>query len=113
MGRCDAQEDDEQVYALAVDGDNNVYGFVRVVPIYGRKGWGIDLMRRTARVPVGTMELIIVRSMEYLKARGAGIVSLGLAPMSNINHSNETFLEYDIDFLSNFLGDLRKNASLY
>ena len=113
MGRFDAHGDDEQVYALAVDGDNNVYGFVSFVPIYGRKGWGIDLMRRTVRVPVGTMELIIVRSIEYLKAAGAGIVSLGLAPMSNINHSDETFLEYGIDFLSNFVGDLSKKASLY
>lgn len=112
MGRFDAHGDDEQVYALAVDGDNNVYGFVSFVPIYGRKGWGIDLMRRTTRVPVGTMELIIVRSMEYLKAGGAEIVSLGLAPMSNINHSDETFLEYGIDFLSNFVGDLSKKASL-
>src|SRR5258708_13267226 len=32
--------------------------------------------------------------------------------MSNINHSDETFLEYGIDFLSNFVGDLSKKASL-
>jgi phosphatidylglycerol lysyltransferase len=112
IGRFDVHGDDEQIYALAVDGHNNVYGFVSFVPIYGRKGWGIDLMRRRAQIPVGTMELLIVRSMEYLKARGAEIVSLGLAPMSNINHSDETFLEYGIDFLSNFVGDLSKKASL-
>lgn len=112
MGRFDVQGDDEQVYALAVDANNNVYGFMSFVPIYGRKGWGIDLMRRKARIPVGTMELLIVRSMEYLKARGAEIVSLGLAPMCNINHSDETFLEYGIDLLSNFVGDLSKKASL-
>src|SRR5260370_16675552 len=94
MVRFEAHGDDEQIYSLAVDGDNNVYGFVSFVPIYGRKGWGIDLMRRTARVPVGTMELIIVRSIEYLKAGGARILSLVLAPMLNINHSDQTFLEY-------------------
>jgi phosphatidylglycerol lysyltransferase len=70
-------------------------------------------MRRAAQVPVGTMELILVRSMEYLKARGAEIVSLGLAPMSNSNHSDETFLEEGIDFLSNFVGDMNKKASLF
>ena len=112
MGRFDVHGDDEQVYAVAVDADNNVYGFVSFVPIYGRKGWGIDLMRRSARIPVGTIELLIVRSMEYLKTRGAEIVSLGLAPMSNINHSDETFLEYGIDLLSNFVGDLSKKDSL-
>ncbi|MDQ6660813.1 MAG: phosphatidylglycerol lysyltransferase domain-containing protein [Chloroflexota bacterium] len=112
MGRFDVHGDDEQVYALAVDVDNNVYGFVSFVPIYGRKGWGIDLMRRTASVPTGTMELLIVRSIEHLKAGGSEIVSLGLAPLSNIKHSDETFLEYGIDFLSNFVGDLSKKASL-
>jgi len=112
MGRFDVHGDDEQVYAVAVDADNNVYGFVSFVPIYGRKGWGIDLMRRSARIPVGTMELLIVRSMDYLKARGAEIMSLGLAPMSNINHSDENFLEYGIDLLSSFVGDLSKKDSL-
>ena len=112
MGRFDVHGDDEQIYALAIDADNSVYGFVSFVPIHGRKGWGIDLMRRTAKVPVGTIELLIVRSVEYLKARGAEMVSLGLAPMSNINHSDETFLDYGIDFLSNFVGDLSKKSSL-
>lgn len=112
MGCFDVHGDEEQIYALAVDADNHVYGFVSFVPIYGRKGWGIDLMRRTAKVPVGTIELLIVRSIEYLKTRGAEIVSLGLAPMSNINHSDETFLDYGIDFLSNFVGDLSKKSSL-
>src|SRR5205085_4684466 len=77
MGRFDVHGDEEQVYAVAVDADNKVYGFVSFVPIYGRKGWGIDLMRRSSRVPSGTMELLIVRSIEYLKDSGAGIVSLG------------------------------------
>ena len=40
------------------------------------------------------------------------MVSLGLAPMSNINHSDETFLDYGIDLLSNFVGDLSKKSSL-
>jgi phosphatidylglycerol lysyltransferase len=112
MGRFDAHGDAEQVLALAIDANNRVYGFVSFVPIYGRNGWGIDLMRRNVRVPVGTMELLIVRSIEYLKAGGAEIISLGLAPMSNFNRSDETFMEYGIDLLSNFVGDLSKKTSL-
>jgi phosphatidylglycerol lysyltransferase len=112
MGRFDVHGDIEQVYAVAIDADNKVYGFVSFVPIYGRKGWGIDLMRRSTRVSSGTMELLIVRSIEYLKAGGAELVSLGLAPMSNIDQSDETFLDYGIDLLSNFVGDLSKKTSL-
>ncbi len=113
MGRFDAHGDDEQMYALAVDADNHVYGFVSFVPIYGRRGWGIDLMRRRAQIPGGTMELLIVRSIEHLKDRGAEVVSLGLAPMSNSNHSDETLLESGIDFLANFVGNLGQRDSLY
>jgi phosphatidylglycerol lysyltransferase len=32
--------------------------------------------------------------------------------MSNFNHSDETFMEYGIDRLSNVVGDLSKKASL-
>lgn len=112
MGRFDVHGDDEQVYALAIDTDNKVHGFVSFVPIYGRKGWGVDLMRRALQAPVGTMELLLVRSTEYLKARGAQIVSLGLAPRSNVNQTDETFLENGIDFLTHFVGDLNKKSSL-
>jgi phosphatidylglycerol lysyltransferase len=112
MGRFDVYGDEQQVYAVAVDANSTVYGFVSFVPIYGRNGWGIDLMRRASNVPSGMMELLIVRSVEYLKARGTEIVSLGLAPMSNVNQADETFIEYGIDRLSNFVGDLSKKASL-
>lgn len=112
MGRFEAEGDAEQVYALAVDADNRVYGFLSFVPIYGRRGWGIDLMRRAPQVPGGTMELLIVRSIAYLQANGAEIMSLGLAPMNNVNQSDVSRLEAGMDFLAKIVGDLQKNASL-
>lgn len=112
MGRFEAEGDAEQVYALAVDADNRVYGFLSFVPIYGRRGWGIDLMRRAPQVPGGTMELLIVRSIAYLQAHGAEIMSLGLAPMNNVNQSDVSRLEAGMDFLAKIVGDLQKNASL-
>ncbi len=112
MGRFDGEGDAEQIYALAVDAENRVAGFVSFVPIYGRKGWGIDLMRRAPQVPGGMMELLIVRSVEYLKAHGAQMVSLGLAPMHNTSQCESSRLESSVDFLTNAVGDLKKKASL-
>lgn len=46
MGRFDPYCDAEQVYAVAVDTNNTVHAYVTFVPIYGRNGWGLDLMRQ-------------------------------------------------------------------
>jgi phosphatidylglycerol lysyltransferase len=112
MGHFDPQGDPEQLYALAVDQHNKVHAFVSFVPIYGRNGWGLDLMRRAELAAPGTMELLLARSIEYMKSRGMETVSLGLAPLSDINKEDETFLGSSIDFLSNRFGNPDKNRSL-
>jgi phosphatidylglycerol lysyltransferase len=113
MGRFSTQGDSEQLYALAVDDSNKVHAFVSFIPIYGRHGWGLDLMRRAEPCAPGTMELLLARTIEYLKTTGAEIASLGLAPLSNANGEGETFLGSRIDYLSNRFGNPAKNLSLF
>ncbi|GAC1393601.1 MAG: hypothetical protein NVS4B11_22590 [Ktedonobacteraceae bacterium] len=113
MGRFDPLGDKELLTAVAVDMHNKVHAFVTFVPIYGRNGYGLDLMRRAEQPAPGTMELLLARSIEYLKERGAAMVSLGLAPQSNANEDDETFLANSIDFLTHRFGDPEKNCSLF
>ncbi|QBD79541.1 DUF2156 domain-containing protein [Ktedonosporobacter rubrisoli] len=113
MGHFDPQSNPELMYAVAVDKTNRVHAFVNFVPIYGREGWGLDLMRRAARCAPGTMELLLARSIEYLKSCGAQTISLGLAPLGNTNKDDETFLGSSIDFLTHRFGDPEKNRSLF
>ncbi len=113
MGRFDPYCDDEQVYALAVDKSNRVHAFVTFVPIYGRKGWGLDLMRRADQAVPGTMERLLASSIEHLGMAGTDIVSLGLAPMSDVNCAHHTFLDTSIDFLTQHFGNPAKNRSLF
>lgn len=113
MGRFELQGDDEILYALAVDTSNKVHAFVTFVPIYGRHGWGLDLMRRAEQSAPGTMELLLARSIEYVKGRGACMVSLGLAPLSNVNDDDGTFLGTSIDFVTGRFGNPSKNQSLF
>jgi phosphatidylglycerol lysyltransferase len=113
MGHFDPYGDSEQIYALAVDGDNKVHAFVTFVPIYGRHGWGLDLMRRAEQAAPGTMELLLARSIEYFKKEGYDRVSLGLAPLGNSNHTDESFVETSIDFLTQHFGNPGKNHSLF
>lgn len=113
MGHFDPYGDAEQVYALAVDESNKVHAFATFVPIYGRHGWGLDLMRRAEQAAPGTMELLLARSIESFKKEGSDVVSLGLAPMSNSQGEDETFVETSIDFLTQRFGNPDKNRSLF
>lgn len=113
MGRFDAHGDSEQIYALAVDEANRVHAFVTFVPVYGRNGWGLDLMRRAEQAAPGAMECLLADAIEYLGKKGADIVSLGLAPLSDVNGTNHTFLETSIDFLVRHFGNPNKNRSLF
>jgi phosphatidylglycerol lysyltransferase len=113
MGRFDPVGDPEQITALAVDESGSVHAFVTFAPIYGRKGWGLDLLRRAERCAPGTMELLLARSIEYLRNCGAGMVSLGLAPLSNANHEDVSLLDNSIDFLTHRFGNLSNSQSLF
>jgi phosphatidylglycerol lysyltransferase len=113
MGRFSPQGDPKQLYALAIDEHNKVHAFVSFIPIYGRNGWGLDLMRRAEQCAPGTMELLLARSLEYMKNDGIQMASLGLAPLSNANGEDETFLGTSIDFLTERFGNPSKNQSLF
>jgi phosphatidylglycerol lysyltransferase len=113
LGQFDSIGDPEQITALAIEDNNRVHAFVTFIPIYGRKGWGLDLMRRAERCAPGTMELLLARSIEYLKNCGADMVSLGLAPMSNANNEDASLLDSSIDLLTHRFGDLNNSQSLF
>jgi phosphatidylglycerol lysyltransferase len=113
MGRFDPYEKSEQLYALALDEANRVHAFVSFIPISGRGGWGLDLMRRAEQCAPGTMELLLARSIEHIKSCGGKMVSLGLAPLSNANQEDENFLETSIDSLTYRFGNPARNQSLF
>ena len=113
MGQFDCIGDPEQMTALAIDNNNRVHAFVTFIPIYGRKGWGLDLMRRADQCAPGTMELLLARSIEFLKSCGAEMVSLGLAPLSNANNEDASLLDSSIDLLTHRFGNLKDSQSLF
>ncbi len=113
MGHFNPLGDTQQLTALAIDNDNKVHAFVTFVPIYGRHGWGLDLMRRAAQPAPGTMELLLARSLEYMKSLGSEMASLGLAPLSNVNAEEETFLSNSVDFLTGRFGNMAQSQSLF
>ncbi|HEX9056514.1 MAG TPA: phosphatidylglycerol lysyltransferase domain-containing protein [Ktedonobacterales bacterium] len=113
MGRFGEKLDVETVYAVAVDAESRVHAFVSFVPIYGRDGWSLDLMRRDATSASGTMELLLVRAVEQFGSRAARILCLGLAPKANTSGEPCSSIEQLCYFFTSRFGGLSRAASLY
>ncbi|HKD73934.1 MAG TPA: phosphatidylglycerol lysyltransferase domain-containing protein, partial [Ktedonobacterales bacterium] len=83
MGRWGDTYLPDRLVAVAVDAQGHAQAFTTFVPVYGRSGWALDLMRRSPQATSGTMELLLVRAIERFHDEGANLLSLGLAPLAN------------------------------
>jgi phosphatidylglycerol lysyltransferase len=60
-------------------------GFIICEPIYGRRGYYLDVTRRRRDAVRGTMELLTTEVFRILHAEGYAIASMGLAPLANMD----------------------------
>jgi phosphatidylglycerol lysyltransferase len=85
MGRFDPHRLNEVWLAVAWDpATRRVEGFCTWVPIPARRGWSIDLMRRREDSPTGTMEFLVVKSLEKARDRGDAMLSLALSALAKV-----------------------------
>ncbi len=91
MGRFDATHLRDVWVAVAYNETaRRIEAFVSWVPVPGRRGWALDLTRRRGGAPLGTMELLVVRSVEAARTRGDAIVSLSLSALAKVDEPAET-----------------------
>lgn len=67
-----------------------VEGFLTWEPIWARRGWALDLIRRRRSASAGTMELLVVRSIEEARSRGDAMLSLSLSALADVERDDET-----------------------
>ena len=90
MGFFDPEQLDQAWLSVAWDTKNKrVEAFCTWTPIWARKGWAIDLMRRRHNAPTGAMELLVVKSTEHARARGDQLMSLSLSALVKVSHAAE------------------------
>lgn len=83
MGRFDFGRLRDSWLAVAWDpAGARAVAFVTWVPIWGRRGWALDLMRRREDAPAGAMEFLIASCAEEARARGDDILSLSLSALA-------------------------------
>ncbi len=102
----------DRLIAVATDAEGQPLAFATFVPVPGRQGWALDLMRRSPQSVAGTMELLLVRAIERLRDEGAQVLSLGLAPLANHNDEPVTNLGQLCAACSVRFGSTRQAASL-
>jgi phosphatidylglycerol lysyltransferase len=61
-----------------------VEAFCTFVPIWGRRGWTLDLMRRRSDSLTGSTEFLVVKAVERARARGDAMISLSLSALAKV-----------------------------
>ena len=109
------------VTAIATRNAGQVCAFVTFTPIYGsqeshpehvRWGWALDLMRRTPDAPPGIIELLLVRSIERFRDKGARVVSLGTVAMADTRQEMTASQKQIANFAFEHLRFLETHRSL-
>ncbi|MCA0988595.1 phosphatidylglycerol lysyltransferase domain-containing protein [Guptibacillus algicola] len=79
--------------ALLKDSESRIIAFATIA-ISSSKSTCIDLMRKTATSPHGTMDVLFINIFKWLKEQQYETCSLGMAPLSNVgNHKDSQMCE--------------------
>jgi phosphatidylglycerol lysyltransferase len=112
LGTLSTLRDPAITVGLAYDSAHRLQAFVSWLPVPGRNGWTLDLMRRRPDAPHGVMELLIVRSIEEASRRGLDEVSLGLAPLAITPSGSNRLAERALKSVYGQLDRFRRSRSL-
>lgn len=82
LGRLPRPTDHDARVLVAIEGDK-VLGFLSFVPVFGAKGWSLDMMRRTTESPNGLTEFMVMQAARRLRAEGFEFMSLNFASLSS------------------------------
>jgi phosphatidylglycerol lysyltransferase len=73
----------------AVGSQDEIYGFLNIIPSYCKGEATNDLMRRKQNAPNGIMDFLFLKSFIHLKAQGYERFSLGMAPMAGFQENEQ------------------------
>jgi phosphatidylglycerol lysyltransferase len=66
-----------------------VEGFCTWTPVWARRGWALDLMRRRNDAPAGLMDVLVVRAIEHARERGDELLSLALSALVKVSNGGD------------------------
>ena len=81
LGRLPREDDVDTRILVAREGDR-VLGFLTFVPVFGSRGWSLDMMRRRPDTPNGLTEFMVMQAASALRKEGFEYMSLNFASLS-------------------------------
>ena len=85
MGRFDPHHLSQVWLAVAWDpARGRAEAFCTFVPVWARRGWALDLMRRRPDAVPGATEFLIVKTVERMRERGDQMLSLSLSALARV-----------------------------
>jgi phosphatidylglycerol lysyltransferase len=67
--------------------DEQVFGFLNIIPDFAPEEATYDLIRKTSDAPGGVTDALIIALIEYCKSTKTRYLNLGLAPLSGIDQA--------------------------
>jgi phosphatidylglycerol lysyltransferase len=79
-----------QILITVEDSAGRIYAFLNIIPddVTGEAAY--DLIRKAGDAPTGVLDMLLVRTMLFLKDQGYQSVNLGMAPLSGIEGTSFT-----------------------
>jgi phosphatidylglycerol lysyltransferase len=84
LGSFDAAYLQDTTVLVARRADGRIEAFVNILPAFAGTLGNFDLMRRRPDAPNGVMDLLFVHLIERFRAQGLADMTLGFAPLANI-----------------------------
>jgi len=85
--------------AVVKDQQDNIIAFANIMPTYTKNEGTIDLMRYKKEAPSGVMDFLFISIFNYMKEEKIAYFNMGMAPLSNVGTSRNSFIQERIAFL--------------
>jgi phosphatidylglycerol lysyltransferase len=89
QGMFDWEKLKQQTIITIENRDEQVFGFLNIIPDYAPDEATYDLIRKTEDAPGGVTDALIISLIEYCKSKKIKYLNLGLAPLSGIEEARD------------------------
>ncbi|MGA9211859.1 phosphatidylglycerol lysyltransferase domain-containing protein [Kaistella sp.] len=111
QGMFDRSEIKKQDLIVIKNEIGKIEAFLNIIPDFAPEECTYDLIRKTVNAPNGSMDAMIVKLVEYAKAKKILYINLGLTPLAGIKQPDNTAEEI-LKFVYNRIGSFKQYQSL-
>ncbi|SDQ03984.1 phosphatidylglycerol lysyltransferase [Chryseobacterium soldanellicola] len=110
-GMFDPETVKSQDLILIFDADRKCVAFLNIIPYCAPDECSYDMIRKTEDAPGGSIDLLIVKLVEYAKAKDLKYINLGMTPMAGMQEPSNT-AEDVLQFVYQRVGSFKSYQTL-